>query len=68
MTKPPTPPLADIAAWCGVRLVTVRQWSRGARPAPGWAIVRIADHVGDDAAMAILRFWTSRWRALQAAE
>ena len=64
MTKPPTPPLADIAAWCDVEYGTVRQWSRGARPVPGWAIVVIADHVGDAAAMAILRFWTARRRAL----
>ena len=65
MNKPSTPPLADIAAWCDVALVTVRQWSRGARSVPGWAIVVIADRVGDEAAMAILRFWAARWWLLR---
>lgn len=66
--KPKLPPHATIASTCGVTLATVRAWSRGARPAPVWALCKIARAFPEVDIVAVVEFWGARWLARNAPE
>ena len=63
MTKPKTPPHTTIAEACGVALSTVRNWAAGGQRPPADVAVVLADLVGAEQAIAILRWWGEKWRA-----